>query len=191
MGWSPSNTLLGTVNEQENIDFNISYINELTNEVEPVIITASVSDPTISLLPGRITGQYTDVFNNIIRYRTIYNVLVFTRRLNDIDRDEYYGIYYYQADPVGSKTYTYTAQSETSSQTYTVVIENDWSLALSTLSEYAAIEPPKAGTIIALPPPPTIIPGEVVVWTNSSGNPVPWINTLKQELDWKNSYGST
>ena len=191
MGWSPSNTLLGTVNEQEDIDFNITYTNELTNQIEPVTITANVSDPTISLLPGRITGQYTEVFDNIIRYRTISDELVSVRKWNDIDRDEYYGIYYYQADPIRSKTYTYTAESETSSQTYTVAIENDWSLAQSTLSEYAAIKPPKAGTITTLPPPPVIIPGEIVIWINSSGNPVQWINTFKQELDWKNSYGNT
>lgn len=191
MGWSPSNTLLGTVNEQEDVDFNISYTNELTNEVEPVIITASASDPTISLLPGRITGQYTDVFDNIIKYRTINDRLIEVDRWEDIDRNTYYGIYYYQADSTGSKTYTYTATSITSSKTYTVVIENDWSLALSTVAQYAAIEPPKTGSIIALPPPPVIIPGEVVVWVNSNNTTVAWLNTLKQTLPWKNSYGNT
>lgn len=191
MGWSPSNTTLGTVNEQEDVDFTITYTNDLTGQTEPVIITANTNDPTISILPGRITGQYTEVFDNIIRYRSIDDELIFVTRWNDIDQDKYYGIYYYQADSTSSKTYTYTAQSETSSKTYNVIIENDWSLAISTLSEYVAIEPPKSDTITTLPPPPVIIPGEVVTWINSNGTTVPWINTLRQELKWKNSYGNT
>ena len=37
MGWSPSNTLLGTVNEQENIDFNI-----LTYGIHPIDETSGI-----------------------------------------------------------------------------------------------------------------------------------------------------
>ena len=191
MGWSPSNRLLGTVNEQEDIDFNITYQNDVTNEFEPVTISANTSDPTISLLPGRITGQYTEVFDNIIRYRTTNDELIQVDRWNEIDRDIYYGIYYYQADGTIKKTYTYTATSTTSSKTYTVDIENDWSLELSTVAQYAAIEHPKTGSVNALPPSLEIIPGEVVVWVNSNNRVIAWLNNNNRTLLWKNSYGNS
>ena len=167
MAWEPSTTLLGTINEREIFSFLIKYKNPSTNLYEDVTITPVDSDPTVTIEGGTISGQYSDAFDEIINYRTKQDTFVEVYDWNQINRSELYGVYYFRADQTVVRTYTYNAVSETSSQTFTIDVENDWDYNKIKLLQY--VNPS----------------GLVITWYNNSNIIIPWNNNNNETVGWE------
>ena len=167
MAWSPLSSLLGSINERELFNYNITYYNELTSEFEPVTITASTPDSGVTVSSNTLSGQFLDAFDELIQYRTKQDTFVEVYDWAEINRNELYGVYYFRADTTLVRTYTYTATSTTSSQTYTIDVENDWDYNKLKLLQY--VNPS----------------GLIVTWKNNSNTILPWNNDNNETVGWE------
>jgi hypothetical protein len=175
VGFLPANTLLNTLNEQINFSHTITYT-DILGVSYPVSISSSEINSTVLTSGGTISGNYTNVFDETIHYRTIKqdpndDEFKTVYRLNDIDINNDYEIYHYNASEVRSKTYTYIASANGQSQSYTIVVANDWSAGRDELIKY--INSSKYNLI-------------TISWTNNTGSTLIWKNNSGTTLNWIN-----
>lgn len=175
MPFLPTNTLLNTLNEQKNFSHTITYTDALGVSY-PVSITPSEINSTVLTSGGTISGNYTNVFDETIQYRTIKqdpndDEFKTVYNFNDVDINNDYEIYHYNASDVRSKTYTYIASANGQSQAYTIVVANDWSSGRNELIKYVNMSQYDEFTIS---------------WTNNSGNTIVWKNNNGTTLNWIN-----
>lgn len=136
MPFSPSVTVLNTLNEFQNLSHIITYTSPGASGATgagvsyPVTITASESNPTIVISGNTISGYYSDVFVGEIGYRTINDQFVSVNNWQDVEDAISDGslseIYYYYADPRINYVYSYTASANGETQIYTITVTNDW-----------------------------------------------------------------
>jgi hypothetical protein len=132
MAWTPSETDLGSVNENVNISHSFTYVDDLDMTEYSVTVTAVEVNPSTIVISGNsISGYYTDSFDNTITYRTQDGQFPVVTKFNQIDLDKLYQMISYKASTVLSKTFTYTATAKDgdtviASQTYTKTVTNDW-----------------------------------------------------------------
>lgn len=181
MGWNPSNTTLGTVDERDIFSFTITYTDDITQQAEDVTITANDPDSNVVITNNNIAGKYEDVFDQTIKYRTVQDTFVEVQKWNEIG-DDIYGIYHFIQDTATTRTYTFEATAGSASQTYSIVVNNSLDYDKDKLAEYIALQP------IYVPSTPTTGGGETDVgrWINVSGNPVDWINSNNDIVRWIN-----
>ena len=166
MGWSPSNTTLGTVDERDAFSFTITYTDDITQQSEDVTITANDPDPDVVITDNNIAGQYEDVFDQTIKYRTKQDTFVEVQKWSEINTDELYGVYHFIQDPATTKTYTFEATAGGASQTYSIVVNNSLDYDKRQLAKY--VNPV----------------GIVITWTNASGNTITWVDSNNNEITW-------
>lgn len=178
MPWLPTSTLLLTIDEIKNFSQSISYTSDL-GVPEDVVVTAVDSNATVTVAGNTISGFYSDSFPNIdIQYRTPSDTFINVNKFSDINTNELDEMIYFKPDPTVSKTYNYIATSATSSQAYTIVVTNNWSVGRDTLIRY--VETTVDAKQIALGNFTT------VSWTNSAGTIVGWTNNSGQIINWAN-----
>jgi hypothetical protein len=142
MAWNPSETDLGSVNENVNISHSFTYIDDDDSTEYPVTVTPAESNPSTIIISGNtISGYYTDSFNNIITYRTEDGQFPVVSKFNEIDLDKLYQMVSYKASTVLSKTFTYTAIAKNgdtvvATQTYTKTVTNDWTQGKNSLQTF-------------------------------------------------------
>ena len=180
MSWSPILNLLATVQEYEVVDQTIGYVGS-TGSL-PVTITAVESDPTINVQGDRISGYYSEAFNDVIYYRPtgttpsqdnyVENSYPYVTRWSDLP-DIPLQIYHFDVDPTTSKQFDYIAQAGSNQNTYNIVVTRNYTVGRNQLirnlanayyEEYIRIE-----------------------WINSNSKIVPWVNSLGQTVDWESS----
>lgn len=166
MGWSPSNTTLGTVDEGDAFNFTITYTN-VGGQSENVTITTNDLDPGVIITNNNIAGKYEDVFDQTIKYRTKQDTFVEVQKWSEINTAELYGIYHFIQDTARTKTYTFVATAGAASQTYSVIVNNDLDYDKRQLAKYVN---------------PT---GLIVTWTNLNGQTVQWLNSNNQIVVWE------
>ena len=166
MGWSPSNTTLGTVDERDAFSFTITYTDDITQQTEDVTITANDPDSNVVITDNNITGQYEDVFDQTIKYRTKQDAFVEVQKWSEINTTELYGVYHFIQDPTQTKTYTFEAMAGGASQIYSIVVNNSLDYDKRQLAKY--VNPV----------------GIVITWTNASGNTITWIDSNNNEITW-------
>jgi len=142
MAWTPSETDLGSVNENVNISHSFTYVDDLDMTEYPVTITAVEVNPATIIISGNsITGYYTDSFDNTITYRTQDGQFPVVTKFNQIDLDKLYQMISYKASTVLSKTFTYTATAKdgdtvVATETYTKTVTNDWTEGKNNLQTF-------------------------------------------------------
>lgn len=142
MAWTPSETDLGSVNENVNISHSFTYIDDDDMTEYPVTITANETNPsTISISGNSITGYYVDSFDNVITYRTEDGQFPVVSKFSEIDLNILYQMISYKASTVLSKTFTYTATAKdgdtvVATQTYTKTVTNDWTEGKNNLQTF-------------------------------------------------------
>jgi hypothetical protein len=142
MAWTPSDTDLGSVNENVNISHSVTYVDDLDMTEYPVTITVNEVNPaTISVSGNSITGYYVDSFDNVITYRTQDGQFPVVSKFNQIDLDKLYQMISYKASTVLSKTFTYTATAKdgdtvVATQTYSKTVTNDWTEGKNSLQTF-------------------------------------------------------
>ena len=173
MAFNPANTLLGSVNEFENKSFTITYSGLLGDE--PVTITANQPTPNITIISGNtISGYFSDSFENIITYRTKQDTFVEVNKFTEIDNEELYGIYHFDADSRVQIPYTFTASVPSgATQTYTIIVLHNYTPNRNQLVKYTNVEFYESFIRVS--------------FINSNANNVDWNNTLNQKVDWENS----
>lgn len=148
--FTPSETNLGTINEEVNFSFSVTYESEVTPDPElpeappefisyPVVIIAEEVVPTVTVLDNTISGFYTDSFNNTIQYLSQGKELVTTDKFGKVVN--LYEMVKYGADKSRTKVFNYTANAmdgETivDSKVYTITVQNDWTPGKNTLQAY-------------------------------------------------------
>jgi len=167
MPFLPTNTILNTVNEKENLEHTITYTDSFGVSF-PVTITPSLNNPTVTVSGNKIFGFYTDVFPESISYRTEDDRFVTVDSFEDIKLDELYGIYYFKASVDRRFTYTYTAEANGETQVYTIIVENDWTEGRDELLRFFEKET------------------RIVSWVNNSGDIVIWVNRAGSSVNWNN-----
>lgn len=169
MPWTPASTLLLTTDEFKNFSNSITYTS-LLGLSEPVTITALDQNDTVNVLGNNISGYFSESFTNSeIQYRTFNDTFVNVSKFSDINTADLDELIYFKPDPTISQTYSYLATSTSSSQTYTIVVTNNWSVGRDTLLRYIA-----SNSSIS------------ITWNNSAGNIVGWTNSSGQTLNWTN-----
>jgi hypothetical protein len=142
MAWTPSETDLGSVNENVNVSHTFTYFDDLDMTEYPVTITAVETNPATIVISGNsITGYYTDSFDNTITYRTQDGQFPVVTKFNQIDLDKLYQMISYKASTVLSKTFTYTATAKdgdtvVATETYTKTVTNDWTEGKNNLQTF-------------------------------------------------------
>lgn len=171
MPWDPIPTLLLTTDEIKNFSRSITYTTDLGFDETVTITPLTISDEnaTVDIFENTISGYFSDSFPNTqIQYRTLNDTFVNVTRFVDINISELSEMIYYKPDPTISKTYSYLATSETSSQTYTIIVMNNWSVGRDTLIRFVGLT----------------LPLITVKWINTDNNIVGWTNTSEQTIDW-------
>ena len=142
MAWTPSETDLGSVNENVNISHTFTYVDDGDMTEYPVTVTAVETNPvTISVSGDSITGYYTDSFDNTITYRTESGEFPVVSKFSEIDLTQLDQMISYKASTVLSKIFTYTATAKdgdtvVASQTYTKTVTNDWTEGKTNLQTF-------------------------------------------------------
>ena len=142
MAWTPSETDLGSVNENVNISHTFTYVDDGDMTEYPVTVTAVETNPvTISVSGDSITGYYTDSFDNTITYRTESGDFPVVSKFSEIDLTQLDQMISYKASTVLSKIFTYTATAKdgdtvVASQTYTKTVTNDWTEGKTNLQTF-------------------------------------------------------
>jgi hypothetical protein len=142
MAWTPSETDLGSVNENVNISHSFSYIDNNDMTEYPVTVTAVETNPSTIIVSGdSITGYYTDSFENIITYRTENGQFPVVSKFSEIDLTVLDQMISYKASTVLSRVFTYTATAKdgetvVATQTYTKTVTNDWTEGKNNLQTF-------------------------------------------------------
>jgi len=179
MPWDPILTNLNTLDEFKNLSHTIRYFEEfgvapaLTQTYYPVTITAVVDNSTINIAGDTISGYYSDAFDNDIYYRNKDDTFTTVKKFEQINNNNLYGIYHYDADENRTRVYSYIATASTgATQTYTITVTNNWTNGRNNLIKYN--NPEKYNDI-------------VVPWINNSGVAITWINSNNQTVLWENN----
>lgn len=182
MPFSPSVTVLNTLNEFENLSHTITYNAPGASGATgpgasyPVTITAVESHDNITITDNTISGYYRDVFSNEIYYRTRYDDVendqfFMVNYFTEIDPEQPYEIYHDNVDTTVRKIFSYVATANGESQTYTINVDNDWATARDQLLLY--LVPQQFAGVQWIN-----TNAYAVTWKNTSGNTVIWNNNL-------------
>jgi hypothetical protein len=148
----PSITQLGTVTENQSLNFEIYYEEEdiitLALTRYPVTIVPNQTNPStiliqslVSPIRSRISGYYFDSFTNSIQYRTPTDTFVTVPKFEQIDITKLSEMVSYDADTTFTKNYTYTATARDGLivkgiNIYTITVQNDWTNGKNSLQTY-------------------------------------------------------
>jgi len=122
----PEVTNLSSVNELQKLSHTITYVDSFGLFL-PVTIVAEIDNPTLIVSGNTIQGHYSEAFEHFVRYRTKQDTLVEVRRFREVNLDELYGIYHYDADNRLQIVYNYTATaSNGASKQYTITVTSNW-----------------------------------------------------------------
>lgn len=189
--FTPSDTNLGTYLELADVSETITYVDEF-DAAQEVTITAQETNPVAIIITNgetaTITGKYSDVFDNNIQYRTPSNTFVDVKKFTEIDVDNLSEIVFYRPDTTTSTIYTYIAEANSETKTYTITVDNDWTAGKNNLLEYLGRQIGAPEPIIN-PDPPLVSESQGVIlglqWLNNSGETVRWVNSSGQEVYWE------
>ena len=178
MPFLPATTVLNTLHEFENLAHTITYTSGGATgpgTSYPVTITAVEPHAQVTVSGDTISGYYRNVFNNEIYYRTRYEDVTkdeffMVHYFNEIDPEQPYEIYHYNVDTTARKTFSYIAEANGETQTYTINVDNDWTTARDQLLLY--LTPQQAAG---------------VQWINTSANIVTWKNEAGSTVIWNNN----
>jgi len=187
--FSPPNTTLTTVSENQNVRHNILYIEDTTPTygatgvgvstggiAHHAVITTTMPNPTIVINDNTITGYYTDPFDNTISYRTVDDKFVTVKKWQDIAMAIANGtlseLYYYKADPRQRIVYTYTASYSDHTKEYQINVDNDWMAGRNQLIKVTNLSRYQKDLLVQ--------------WINNNSDKAPWANNVLNILDIEN-----
>lgn len=177
MPFFPAAINLATVKEIENLEFYITYVNAFGSSLA-VTVTEQSSNTTLTVTSNSIIGFYSDVFNQgYYRYRSKQNTLINVSSTVTLEAalSSVSQIFLYSADQRTSITYYYTARaSDGTTQTYNIVVNNDWDTGRNQLSSLLS------RTALSY----VVVPGQIVRWINTTGNTITWQNDVLEIIDW-------
>jgi hypothetical protein len=143
MAFSPILTTLGTVNENTNFSFTVTYTTILPSASLSVVITPLETNPNTIVISGAtVGGYYYDTFDNTITYRTKTDTFITVPKFEQIDLNKLSEMVSYKASLVHYKNFTYRADAMNidgtvaASQVYTITVSNDWTAGRDTLKTY-------------------------------------------------------
>lgn len=185
MPFLPENTLLGTFDEFKNANFTITYTTPVVPGIGGAPATGGVSYPvtitpidinsTVTVETNKITGYYSDSFDNLVYYRNKDDSFDTVSNFSDVNLSTYSDLIKYQASTVVYKDYSYTATANGESQVYTVKVMNNWSNGKNNLLQFLAGRSITSGSNIK------------ITWVNSSGQTVTWTNNVGTTIEWLNN----
>jgi hypothetical protein len=187
--FSPKETQLNTLYENESFRSNILYIADTTptygatgigvstgGQTYPVTITTNMPNSTVKLETNTISGYFTGVFANEISYRTVDDQFITVSKWPDIAaaiaNETLLEIYYFHADPRPRVTYNYTATVNEHSQVYTINVDNDWMSGRNKLIKNTHFNRYQQKILVE--------------WINNNTAKIPWLIETLDTIDWEN-----
>lgn len=141
--WDPTDADLGTFLENVTINKSITYTETDEFDVDTtytVTITPQQTDPSTLTTtdgdPATISGYYFDSFDNELKYLKTDKTYETLEKFENIDTDALDEMIYYLADTTFEKTFSYLAEANGESKTYTITIQNDWTNGKNNLQTY-------------------------------------------------------
>lgn len=174
MGFLPTTTNLGQVDEYKNVNYTITYTDAL-NVSYPVTVSAIDINSTVTVESNKITGYYTESFDDTVYYRNKDDTFDTVAKFSQVDTETYSELVKYTADTTAFKDYTYLATANGESQVYTVVVTNNWTNGRNNMLSFLAGQTP------------AVLANIVVGWTNSSNQVVTWTNNVGTTIKWLNN----
>lgn len=187
MPWTPTQTLLTTTDELQNLSFTISYVPDpsVTSNPATVTVTPVTSTPYIQVNAATISGYFSDSFNYSVNYIDRDNKNYTVSKFSDIDTTKLYQLYKYTPNMTPSITYTYNAVAKDSvtnsvldTKTYSIVVTQNWTTNKMLLQRYVSLN-----TYLST----NYLPTSTVTLINSSGNKVTLLNNSGQPLILENA----
>lgn len=166
--FTPSNAILGTVNEGQFFDFSIGYTDDL-GIIHDVVITTDTPNSSVTVGVGRISGSYTTPFNDVIKFRTPLHGYGEEPALTLVPVSNRPLIYQMMLDQSQMKDYYYTATANGETFTYNIEVLNDWDAKRDLLKEYLQGVPPQV---------------ESIRWLNANQLEVTFVNDQGQTITW-------
>lgn len=173
-GFSPTNSLLGTLEEYTNLLFAITYT-DIHGVDWPVTIVPQNQDsynPSIGIDGNKINGYYSFCFHDTIEYRNIDDSFTTVTQFDQINKNTLYGLIHFHADGTRTRTYTYTATANGETKTYTINVSNNWSRGRNNLIKYSDLA---AYDLLN------------IIWLNNNYNRVDWVNNAGSPVRWLNN----
>lgn len=144
MAFTPESSALGTVYENTNFSYTITYDTGPPQSTPlTVVITPLETNPdTIVITGGTISGYYHDSFDDTITYRTKQDTFITVPKFEQIDLGILSEMVSFKASLVHYKYFTYRADaintngSVAFSQVYTITVSNDWTVGKNNLQQY-------------------------------------------------------
>lgn len=171
MAWVPSETLLTTIDENNNLSFSISYVEDSTGTPAVVTVAPITQHPTIQIANNTISGYFSDSFNYTVNYVDDKGTDYTVSRFSEIDPFKPYKLYKYSPNATNSITYNYVATARDSitntviaTQPYSIVVTQNWTSNKNLLKRYVNTD--------------NYLETYVVVLRNSSGNVVSLLNNV-------------
>jgi len=183
MAFLPANTVLGTTDEFKNVSFTVTYtqtvggiggIGGITTSY-PVTITPIDINKTVTVDQNKITGYFSDSFDNLVYYRNKDDSFSTVSNFSDVNLDTYSDLVKYTASPVIYKTYSYRATANGQSQIYTIKVMNNWSNGKINMLKFLIGQKIIQGT------------GTEIIWTNINKQTVTWTNIAGSTIRWLNN----
>jgi hypothetical protein len=187
--FSPPNTTLTTVHEDESFRVGIAYVADTTptygatgigvstgGQSYPVTITTNMPNSTVNISNNTISGNFTGAFNNTISYRTVDDKFITVSKWQQIAdavvNKTLSELYYYRADPRPRIVYNYIATANGHSQTYYINVDNDWMTGRNKLIKNTHFDRYQQKILVE--------------WINNNTATIPWLAETLTSLDWEN-----
>lgn len=164
--FTPSNPLLGSLQEGAKFSFNIKYFSD--DEYKPVTIQPLSVVSSVAIGAGTISGFFSDSFDHEISYVDFSGTVKKTNSLKQVPASDRGSIVQFIPDPVEYKSFFYTASSEGETKVYEIQIQNDFFRNRNLLMKF--VNKPAYDEL-------------VVDWLNNQSNLLNWF-AINDEVDW-------
>lgn len=180
MAWTPSESVLNTLDENVFFSTSIEYVDDLTSVTYPVTITSSETNTGVNILNNNISGSYLDIFPLYIMYRTPEGELPVVNRFSDINISKLHEMVSYRNTGAQTKVFTYTAEAKDGStviatNVYTITVNNNFDTGKNKLLDYIRYGKTQDQNTS----------GELVKWLGLGY--VNFANNSSQNVEWRNN----
>jgi hypothetical protein len=184
MAWTPSDTNLGSLLENNTFAYSIEYTDVLGTPY-PVTVSASEQIDSVTVRDNLIFGYFYDAFNNTIKYRTLDGELPVVTRFSDIQVNKLHEMVSYKASLERTRVYNFNAVAKDGevvldTKQFTITVNNDWTTGKNNLKMYIS-------NSISLVPTDGNFDITVVKWFSDSSTELKFTNIDETEITWKNN----
>lgn len=164
--FTPDRTVLATVYEGTEFEYNITYTDGVTSY--PVTITPSATNSNVTIAGNKISGFFRYPFDDNVEYKSGTTIQT-VDTLRDVPEKNRPAILSFTADPAETLTFYYTASANNETKIYQIIVDNNLFSNRNRLMSFL-----KTGAYKEI----------TATWKNNNNNSVVWLNRWNERADW-------